>query len=318
MTQPSVVRSAAARAGPRPRRMAIRIVRKFEGPGITDVPSASRNKAPSERMCSVMVPSGRAGEGHDPVGLPGLAVVVGEGLAPTGGARGDLLPAIDHLHRPVAVHILAIEQSNAILEAAEHRVLQRARLAVHPVDGPEAALDVEGPEREALEAALGEVVLVDVAEAAHQALAEGRAVEHVPILRADPARLEAPVLDGPAAVEEVEVAPSVVVGVVSHVMSLALGDRHSWRLLPPACQRPPACGASVDDRGVDDVLELAAEVEGAGRHELGHEHDAEIFLRVDPEDRRGRAAPVVVAAAEPARLHLAQGGGKAQAEPDTV
>lgn len=42
---------------------------------------------------------------------------------------------------------------------------------------------------------------------------------------------------------------------------------------------------SVDDRGVDDGLELTPEVEGAGRHELGHEDDHQVFAGVDPEDR---------------------------------
>src|SRR4051794_10470994 len=69
------------------------------------------------------------------------------------------------------------------------------------------------------------------------------------------------------------------------------------------CQAVKALSmGSVDDRGVDDALQLAAEVEGAGRHQLGHEHHREVLLRVHPEDGRGRAAPVVVADAQRAGL----------------
>ena len=47
---------------------------------------------------------------------------------------------------------------------------------------------------------------------------------------------------------------------------------------------------SVDDRGVDERLQLAAEVERARRHQLRHEHDDELLGRVHPERRRCRAA----------------------------
>src|SRR4051812_16131134 len=48
-----------------------------------------------------------------------------------------------------------------------------------------------------------------------------------------------------------------------------------WAVMPPqiaesCCQGLAA--TSVDDARVDDALQLAAEVEGAGRHQLGHEH----------------------------------------------
>jgi drug/metabolite transporter (DMT)-like permease len=42
---------------------------------------------------------------------------------------------------------------------------------------------------------------------------------------------------------------------------------------------------SVDDRRVDEGLELAPEVEGARRDELGHEDDHQVLAGVDPEDR---------------------------------
>src|SRR5689334_15172396 len=76
-----------------------------------------------------------------------------------------------------------------------------------------------------------------------------------------------------------------------------------------ASWRYSAASRLVDDRAIDDALQLAAEVEGARGHQLGHEDDAQVLLRVDPEDRRGGAAPVVVAGAERAGLHLVHGGG---------
>ena len=54
-------------------------------------------------------------------------------------------------------------------------------------------------------------------------------------------------------------------------------------------------GRSVDDGGVDERLQLVAEVERARRRELGHEHDGEVLARVDPEDGRRPAAPHEVA-----------------------
>src|ERR1700756_3810572 len=72
--------------------------------------------------------------------------------------------------------------------------------------------------------------------------------------------------------------------------------------------------SSLDDSGIDDVSELSAEVEGSRRHQLGHEDHHQIFLRIYPEDSRGRATPVVVTAAECARFDLSECHREAESE----
>ena len=76
--------------------------------------------------------------------------------------------------------------------------------------------------------------------------------------------------------------------------------------------RPPQ--ATSDEYTSD--FELAAEVEGAGRDELGHEHHEQVLGRVDPEDRRGGAAPHEVAGGADAPVAdraLLDGDGEAEA-----
>src|SRR5271170_963769 len=83
--------------------------------------------------------------------------------------------------------------------------------------------------------------------------------------------------------------------------------------------RPPRrLSGSVHDGRIDDALQLAAEVEASGRHQLRHKYHRHVFLGVHEEDRGGRAAPVVVAGAEIAGGHLVHGGSETQAETDTL
>src|SRR5580704_5704332 len=72
--------------------------------------------------------------------------------------------------------------------------------------------------------------------------------------------------------------------------------------------------SSLDDRRIDYVPELPAEVKGGRRHQLRHEYDYHVLLRIHPEDSRGRAAPVVVAAAECARFDLSKCHREAESE----
>src|SRR5262249_40907029 len=75
---------------------------------------------------------------------------------------------------------------------------------------------------------------------------------------------------------------------------------------------------SVHDRGVNDALQLATEIECSRRDQLRHEYDAHVFLGIDPEDRRSRAAPVIVALAHLSRLRRSCGGSKAETEADAL
>src|SRR5579883_3541387 len=75
------------------------------------------------------------------------------------------------------------------------------------------------------------------------------------------------------------------------------------------CERLPELeprGGSVLDGAVDDALQLPAEVERVGGHQLRHEDRHEVFPGIDPEDRRSRATPVIIARADRAGSHLAQ------------
>src|SRR5215218_4060346 len=68
---------------------------------------------------------------------------------------------------------------------------------------------------------------------------------------------------------------------------------HTGPSATAAASTTPGCAekSSVDDGGIDEGLELTAEVERARRDELGHEHDDQMFDGIDPERRRRRAAP---------------------------
>src|SRR5204863_3538609 len=91
--------------------------------------------------CAALSGSGGAGEVHDPIGLPGLAAVVGEGLAPARRGRVARLPQECHPHGPAGVGIVALEAADATLEAPMDRRLQAPGRAGHPVDRPAPGLD---------------------------------------------------------------------------------------------------------------------------------------------------------------------------------
>src|SRR5678816_4961558 len=139
-----------------------------------------------------------------PVHLPGLAVER-ERLLPVRMIGAVLDPQEADLDRPAAVFILAVELAAVALEAADHRREHLAGLAVDPVDRPLALLDVEGAKRDAAPALGREVELVDVGHAAEVDRAAVDRRELVPVVAADPARLEPAVLQRPGAGDEVEV-----------------------------------------------------------------------------------------------------------------
>src|SRR5262245_38798533 len=63
----------------------------------------------------------------------------------------------------------------------------------------------------------------------------------------------------------------------------------------PRCHFRRAGSYLIEDISVDDRLQLTAEVERRRRHQLGEEHDDQIFDGVDPEYRRRHPAPAVLA-----------------------
>src|SRR5215216_258254 len=99
-----------------------------------------------------VVAIGRSGmrcHGDDPVSLPTLPVVVGEGLLEACRPSGDVLPDVPDLD-PVAAHyVLAEEPATPVAEAALHRGIQLSGSAGGgPPDPPPAGRGVEQPQRD--------------------------------------------------------------------------------------------------------------------------------------------------------------------------
>src|SRR6266545_4399692 len=123
-----------------------------------------------------------AGHGHDPVLLPGLAVVGGELLLPARSGLRDVRPREPDEDGPAVELLAALEDTDAVLERAHHRRLEPVDLVARPVDAPPAGAAVVETQRHPDEA--GPVVgdeVVDVAEAAgEQAGLPGR-LERLPL-----------------------------------------------------------------------------------------------------------------------------------------
>src|SRR6185436_19192089 len=139
-----------------------------------------------------------------PVHLPGLAVER-ERLFPVRAIGAVLDPQEADLDGPPAVLVLAEELAAIALEAADHRREHLAGLAVDPVDRPLALLDIERAKRDPAPALGREVELVDID---HTAEVDRAAIDRrklLPVVAADPAGLEAAVVQGPGARDEVEV-----------------------------------------------------------------------------------------------------------------
>jgi hypothetical protein len=83
------------------------------------------------------------------VPFPGLAVVVGEGLAPYGPLGVGLVPSEYDDHGSSYLVVFAKEQSDAASERTHYGRIYSAAIAVHPVEPPELGLGIEGADRSA-------------------------------------------------------------------------------------------------------------------------------------------------------------------------
>src|SRR5206468_3147025 len=91
-----------------------------------------------------------AGELHDPVRLPGLASVRGEGLLPTTGGPGDRGPDEPDVDAAALEHLLVVELAVAVPEGADHGDVEDAGRAGRPVDAPLPRPGVEQAQGEGL------------------------------------------------------------------------------------------------------------------------------------------------------------------------
>src|SRR6185312_4151324 len=87
-----------------------------------------------------------AAELGNPVGLPGLAAVVGEGLLELEALGGDVGEDEAHEDHPVVQRVLGVELPSPVLEAADHRQAHRSLGAVGVADAPLAGLRSVDPE----------------------------------------------------------------------------------------------------------------------------------------------------------------------------
>src|SRR5512132_1930604 len=127
-------------------------------------PNARSSTARNDRLLDSTMP-------RDPVGVPGRALVERERLLPGGRVVGDVLPREADLHGNLVDDVVALEEADAVLEAADHRWVEPAVTDCRgPPDPPKAGLGLEQPQRESFEPRstreVGCVVRVDVAEAA--------------------------------------------------------------------------------------------------------------------------------------------------------
>src|SRR6188768_1658856 len=86
---------------------------------------------------------------HDPVDLPGRAVIDRESLLPTARRLGDVGPQEADEDRPTFERVGADEGADAVLEPADDGRIEAARSAtVEPPDRPTLRPGFEGPERD--------------------------------------------------------------------------------------------------------------------------------------------------------------------------
>src|SRR5262249_31780427 len=96
------------------------------------------------------------GEVGDPVRLPGLTAVHGEGLIPARRICSDLRPGVPADDRLPLVVLLAVEAADAVGEAPGHRRQPEYTCpAVDPVQGPVTGRRVEQPHGQAAESLVG-------------------------------------------------------------------------------------------------------------------------------------------------------------------
>ncbi|WP_239104103.1 sensor histidine kinase [Microbispora corallina] len=146
-----------------------------------------------------------AGGVHDPVGLPRMAAVVGEGLLPVTRVLRDPGPGEPDADRPALVGVVGVEGADPVDEAADDRDRVEAAPAVDPVDGPLVPLGVVRPDRRAVEVLGGQRERVEAARAVEEAVGDAAAGELVPLVASDTPLEQSPVGDVPGPDEEVEV-----------------------------------------------------------------------------------------------------------------
>src|SRR6202035_1464516 len=130
--------------------------------------------------------------GH-PVDLPGLAAVIGIGLFEVGCAGVGFAPEKADIHQLAVVGVLPVELALPVLELTDLRDgIDRAVLAVGPVDGPLVGLSVVETDCQALDDSAGAVQhdFLDVARPVPYLVRLYSAVELNPFLRAGQSMLE--------------------------------------------------------------------------------------------------------------------------------
>ena len=168
------------------------------------------------------VPARKAGGVHVPVGLPGLAVIGGELLAPLGRRLGDVGPGEAAQDRLPVVHVWSLEDASAVgAERADHGVLVHPPDgAVDPVDRPCPRLGVERAQGEAAGRLVGQGELVDGDRAVEVGPRAPWRGERRPLAAVGERRGQPAVVDLPVADDEVEVAGDLGAGgVVGRVRS---------------------------------------------------------------------------------------------------
>src|SRR3569832_2107596 len=171
--------------------------------------SWSATTRPSWKRSASRARSACAGEAHHPVLFPGPAAVGREGLAPLGAIAAFMGPQEAYLDRHAVQDIVGQEQAVPVLEAAHHRRVEMVRGApIYPPDAPDPGLAVVSPDRHRTigVARLIQHIVVYIAEAAENWLADGGPLELPPVGRTDQPRLQLAVRNPPSAVQEVEVA----------------------------------------------------------------------------------------------------------------
>src|SRR5713101_7224220 len=109
---------------------------------------AARGRRPLFRIVSSL-----ARELHDPVRFPALPAVRREGLLPAASVRAVGRPDEAQEDRATLELILAVELSSAVAELADHRRVERAGVAVRPMNAPLARPSVVQSKRESAEEA---------------------------------------------------------------------------------------------------------------------------------------------------------------------
>src|SRR3569832_1925747 len=171
--------------------------------------SWSATTRPSWKRSASRARSACAGEAHHPVLFPGPAAVGREGLAPLGASAAFMGPQEAYLDRLAVQDIVGQEQAGPVLEAAHHRRVEMVRGApIYPPDAPKPNQTNKNPDQHHTkkDTQLIQHIVVHIAEAAENWLADGGPLELPPVGRTDQPRLQLAVRNPPSAVQDVDVA----------------------------------------------------------------------------------------------------------------